>query len=148
MGSIEERARLAAEQVIGDSSLTDEMDDAEASALLDWAAGLARQAAAQTLELDDAAASEILAARMQDVRRLVRRINRLIGLLGADPSDEEVEEALRSVFESASAVPGLTVQLPMALADSARLMRGLPAPDALGRILSHFTDWSGDGEAT
>ncbi len=71
-------ARRAAEQLLGDASLRDELTDSEAQPLIDWglaqATALARSAAA----LPDA--EPVVDEAVKGLRRLMKRINRFIGL--------------------------------------------------------------------
>jgi hypothetical protein len=78
---INQRAQLAAEQILDDASLTDEMSDPEASKVIEWAVSVARQLAEQTSGLDNAQAQQVLDEQVQNLRKVVRRINGLVGSL-------------------------------------------------------------------
>lgn len=71
-----ELERRAAERIMGDPSLRDELTDEEARALIDW--GLA-QAAALVQRAVAQGTTETLDAAVDDLRRLMKRINRLVG---------------------------------------------------------------------
>lgn len=142
--TIEERVQQAAEQLLGDESLTDEMDDLEAQILLDWGIGCARQIVEQTFELDDGQAEENLSATLQNLRQVIRRTNKLIGRL-SDSDDGMIAESLAGIFESAVPTPSLVSTLPDDLPSLSGRLAQLPAADALTLILSLLNPEVTDG---
>jgi hypothetical protein len=137
--TIEERARQAAEQLLGDESLTGEMQDAEAQTLLDWAISFSRRLSEHTLEMDDARAEEYLSAALPNLRRVIRRTNKLVGSL-PQADIEMMMSSLAGIFESAAQVPELTAAPPGDLATLASSLAQLSPADALAQILS-LLDW-------
>lgn len=137
--TIEERAQQAAEQLLGDESLTGEMQDAEAKTLLDWGIAFSRRLSDHTLEMDDARAEEYLSAALENLRRVIRRTNKLVGSL--PQADLEMSMSrLAGIFESAAQVPELASTPPGDLATLAGNLAQLPPADALAQILSSL-DW-------
>jgi hypothetical protein len=137
--TVEERAQQAAEQLLGDESLTDEMQDAEAQTLLDWGIAFSQRLSENTLEMDDAIAEEYLSAALPNLRRVIRRTNKLIGSL--PQADAGVlASSLAGIFESAAQVPELAAALPGDPTTLAGNLAQLSPADALARILS-LLDW-------
>lgn len=134
---VEERIRQAAEQLLEDSSLTGDLDDAEASRLLEWGLDIARKLCQQTVDMDDAQAEAYLAPALKNLRRAIRRINKLVGS-SADNTPQEIAEKLGRILESASEVPALIVRPPEDIEDTARSAQSLPTGDALGKILTYL----------
>jgi hypothetical protein len=134
---VEERIRQAAEQLLGDSSLTGDLDDAEANRLLDWGLDIIRKLCQQTADMDDAQAEAYLAPALKNLRRAIRRINKLVGS-SADNTSQEIAEKLGRILESASEVPALIVRSPEDIEDTARSAQSLPTGDALGKILAYL----------
>lgn len=103
--------QLAAEMILSASSLTDELTDEEAQPLIDW--GL-RQAEAAADDLSRASQEggtpafqyygDVLADRLDAVRRIMKRTNRLAVRRQAMPA-EEVREELRRLLALAESVP-------------------------------------------
>jgi hypothetical protein len=131
---IEERIQRAAEQILDDSSLTEDMEDAPATQLIEWGMGIAKRLAASTAGLDDMEAEEQLAMKLMNLRSTMRRINKLIGLLDT-LSPEEKTEKFRLICEAAAQVPALRAVLPDDL-----LATQAEEPEAvLTAILSYLT---------
>ncbi len=135
----EERAQQAAEQLLGDESLTDEMQDAEAQKLLDWGVEFSRRLSEHTLDMDDARAEEYLSEALPNLRRVIRRINKLIGATSQADS-EALISGLSAIFEAAARVPELTSTPPVDPATLASDLAKLPPADVLAQVLS-LLDW-------
>ena len=132
---MEDRVRELVEQLVGDASLTEDMDDAPAQQLLEWGIAQVRQLALRTAQMDEGQAQEYLDARMQALRRLMRYINRLMGALPyAEPN--ALEEHLRQISEAADSLEGLTCEWPVDLQTMARQIGALPADAALTQIVA------------
>jgi hypothetical protein len=100
-----ERERRAAESILGDERLTDDLDDAPAQALLDWGVACAERVAQGTAELSAALAKDTSASRLRTVRRLMRRVNNWIG--NRQTLDAERDAlALAKIVELAATVYG------------------------------------------
>jgi hypothetical protein len=134
----DDRLQRAADAILGDESLTDEMDDAPASRLLDWAVGVSKQIAGQTADMQDDQAVAYLDDKMQTLRKVVRRVNKLIGTAAASGDTIELVETLQKVMEAASEVEGLTPAAPADLNAAAERLKAMPAEDALNEILSYI----------
>ena len=135
---LEDRAQRIAEQLLENESLTDNLDDSEATHLLDWGLAVARRLCDQTVEMDETQAEEYLYQPLKNLRRTMRRINRLSGAPSAQ-SPEMIVANLQAIFDAASAVPGLTAQMPEGVESVARLVQTSPPGDALAKILSYLT---------
>lgn len=72
----EQRAVRAAESILGNETLTNDLDDEAASVLLDWALAWAERVAHSTSRLDDEAAQEAMYPRLKAIRKMMRSINR------------------------------------------------------------------------
>jgi hypothetical protein len=134
----EDRLQRAAEAILGDETLTDELDDAPASQLLDWAVGVSRQIAGQTADMQDDQAVAYLDEKMQTVRKVVKRVNKLIGTAAASGDTTELVETLQKVMEAASEVDGLTPTAPADLNATAERLKAMPPEQALNEILSYI----------
>lgn len=139
-----QRAQLTAEQILDDASLTDEMSDPEASRVIEWAVGVARQLAEQTSGLDDAQARQVLDEQAQNLRKVVRRINGLVGSLSA-ASPEDISDRLGKIAEAASQVPVLAADS-SSLQAAAPEMQNLSPQEAVSRILSQLHKGVSDDE--
>jgi hypothetical protein len=136
---IEERIQRAAEQILDDSSLTEDIDDAPAARLIEWGMTVAKQLAASTAGLDDTEAEEQLAMKLMSLRSTMRRINKLIGLLDS-LSPEEIVEKLHLIREAAAQVPGLRANLP----DDLLATQTEDPETALTALLSYLTPEEAD----
>ena len=131
--SLDKRKQQAIESISGDSSLTDSMDDREATTLLEWGVALAGRAVEKTLDMDDDQAASFLDSSLPNVRRLIRRINKLVGEAdGLEP--EEVVEMMQAISEAA-AQAGVSLAVPANMLEEAnRLLNCAPA-DRLAEIM-------------
>ncbi len=78
MNPIEERTQRAAESILENEALTASLDDDAAKVLLDWGVNLARQIAAATLEMDDAAAEQAMHQPLRALRRMLKQTGQWI----------------------------------------------------------------------
>lgn len=134
---IEERAQRAAEQLLEDESLTDEMNDAEATSLIEWGVAISRRLCEQTAKMADDEAEVYLYPALKSLRRTIRQINDLFGSLPDEPPDV-VLEILEQILETASEIPGLVVQPPEDMGFASRLVRMQTPGDALATILAYL----------
>jgi hypothetical protein len=132
----EDRLKRAAEMILGDESLTDEMEDAPASRLLDWAVSAAHKLAEQTADMDEAQAQAFLDERAQDLRKVVRRVNKVMGARAG--GGDEISETLQKVMDAAAQVPGLSPQPPADLSSAAQQVQSQSAEEALNTILTYI----------
>ncbi len=133
-GNMENKFRYAIEFITGDSSLTDDMDDAQASRLLDWGAQHARRLASKSAGIE---VEEDLDTHLQNLRRVMRRINKLVGMMDfADP--EEMSSTLSKIFEAAAEVPALKALPPEDLDEMVAQLTSIPRGDALEMIMSRL----------
>jgi hypothetical protein len=75
MSEVERRAQLAAEGLLSNERLTEDLRDEAARALLDWGIALVEAAAQSTAGMDEAAAEERMGSRVRVIRQLMRRVN-------------------------------------------------------------------------
>lgn len=137
MIEIETCKQNAAEQILGDSSLTDDLDDAEANRLIQWALEVSGKVCEESARQTEAEAADYLEETLYQLRRTVRRINRLAGTAITEDS-ESIIKRLNKIFEGCEKIPGLAVHSPLNPENTARLMQTLPAGDTLEIILSYF----------
>ncbi|HOU13848.1 MAG TPA: hypothetical protein PKZ84_12100 [Anaerolineae bacterium] len=71
---IQERIRTAAERIVGDPSLTEDLLDAEAQILLRWAQAEVERLVLETADLDDDMAWQTLDPALRALRRYIRRV--------------------------------------------------------------------------
>lgn len=76
MDELNARIQQAAESILENEALTDNLDDEGGQALLDWGVALAKQVAQATEGLDQAAAETAMADKLAAVRRLLRAVNK------------------------------------------------------------------------
>jgi hypothetical protein len=89
-GRVDNRLRRAAEKIQGNESLTAELDDQAAQALLAWALQAARTIAWRTDGLDDLEAEQILNVRLRALRGLMRTVSAWTAEgPGVDPAQDE-----------------------------------------------------------
>lgn len=132
---MEERVRGLIEQIVGDASLTDELDDAQAQQLLAWGIAQARRLAQHTAEMETPRAEGYLEAQAQALRYLMRRINRLMGALSYADTPT-LADRLRQIFEAANLVDGVTCDPPADLHSAAQQIAALPAEAALAQVMA------------
>jgi hypothetical protein len=75
MDEVSFRVEKAANNILGDERLTAGLDDEVADFLLDWGLALAKAAAADTGDLNDEDAKEIMEPRIRATKRLLRYVN-------------------------------------------------------------------------
>ena len=78
MDDLIRRKNRAAESILENEALTDELDDTTAKALLDWGVACAEMIAQSTAGLDDSQADEVLSVRLRAIRRLIRGVSHWI----------------------------------------------------------------------
>ncbi len=100
------RKQLAAEMILQSEGLTDELEDEEAEALLDWGLERAEAFANTTEGLSEKEARSAIEAGVGWVRRVMKAINKLIGARYEMADDEMLEELLHliSVIEEKPAL--------------------------------------------
>ena len=139
--TVVDRAQRAAEQLMEDESLTDELDDAEAGRLLDWGIGLSGYLVRHIYRsggADEAEAEERLDNQLGTLRRVMRKINKLVGSLPAAPP-EMIAARLAEALGLAAQLPRVMVALPTDPLSAALNLRGLTPADALESILKQIT---------
>ncbi len=72
---LEERVKLAVQSILENESLTGDLDDEAAQALLDWGVACVRRIALETVGFDDEEAEASMAPRLRATRRLMRRVS-------------------------------------------------------------------------
>jgi uncharacterized protein (TIGR00730 family) len=132
--NMENKFRYAIELITGDSSLTDDMDDDQASRLLTWGEQQARRLASKSAGIE---VEEELDTNLQNLRRVMRRINKLVGMLDfGEP--EEMSSILSKIFEAAADVPAIKALPPDDLDEMVAQLKSLPRGEALEMIMSRL----------
>jgi hypothetical protein len=105
MDDLGQRQARAAERILGDERLTDNLDDEAAQVLLDWGIRCAEEIVRQSSSTEGEAA-ERTSHRLRAVRRLMRRVNdwaprcsEMTADQGADSLAQVIEQA-HIVFDS------------------------------------------------
>ncbi|NDJ52518.1 MAG: hypothetical protein GYB68_05445 [Chloroflexi bacterium] len=141
---LEGRMQRYVEQLYEDSSLTGDVDDRPAMALLEWGANLTRQAVATTAAMDDEMADEALYPTLKAIRKVVRGTSRLLGGMPEMESDE-IQEKLEKIFDSAGKIPG--VEVTGNASGLAQRLANLPPSDGVHVVLGALSTPEGDGSA-
>jgi hypothetical protein len=134
----EERASLAESQIIGDEGLTGDLEDAEATRLINWAVILARRLAMQAASMDPAQADTFYEATMPVLRRIVRKINVIGGGL-PDGSAELIEPDVEVIFQSSMQLPSLMASPTIDVEGLSHLLAGMTPMDAVNKLTSMLT---------
>jgi hypothetical protein len=78
MEELTRRKQRAVERILESASLTADLDDDAAKVLLDWGIACAEQIALSTTSFFDDQGNETMDARLRDLRRLMREVNRWV----------------------------------------------------------------------
>lgn len=103
MSDVERRAQLAAEGLLSNERLTEDLRDEAARALLDWGIARVEAAAQSTAGMDEAAAEERMGSRVRAIRRLMRGVNEWVaGRREMDPEERaaQLQELLRQAEDA------------------------------------------------
>ncbi|MFZ0545080.1 MAG: hypothetical protein WAM60_06565 [Candidatus Promineifilaceae bacterium] len=94
---ISRRYRRAAERLVENSSLRDELNDEQAKRLLDWGSSYLKKVVNKTADLADEDAENILEAQTERVSGVMRQVNRLTRAItsGDQPALAEHLKALK-----------------------------------------------------
>lgn len=139
---MEDRLQWALQQIIGDESLTGDLQDNEAQRLLDWGVSQAKELVQQSTTLDEIEAQEFLDTQLQALRRTIRRINKLVGTISSAAPDE-IDQRLRDILDSAGQSLALRVEHPADTSVIAKQIGELAPAEALQRVMSFFREESG-----
>lgn len=124
---IDRRVRRAAQSVLENESLTDDLDDKAAKALIDWGVSRAENAARATENLDDERAEEQMYPRMRANRKLMRTVNKLLARRSALSAEDQA-----GMLDDIAAQAALVYDNPEVHANSSVLQHSLAqavAPD-------------------
>lgn len=133
---LEDRITQAVTGITGNMSLTEDMDDVEAAALLDWASRVVREVVLLTVEMEDAPAEAHLDPILSEVRRVMRRINDIIGGLSDLPA-EELVRSLSAMFDARAGVPVAVNTIPGDFEELAGEIAAATRAEALTLILQY-----------
>ena len=128
MNELERRSERAAESLLENERLTADLDDAAASALLEWALACSDMIISETAGMADAQAEEVIAPRMKATRRMIRSVNRLVS---AGPA---AESASKDRMGKIAAQAGIVYGREIAPPDAEGWGRVLAAGDAEGMV--------------
>jgi len=102
------RIQSVIESLLENESLTNELEDAPARLLLDWAISCARKIVQGTSNLQDEAADEVMAPLLKDLRQMVRSASRLAS---SHSKDLDITTELDRFYELAGKVYGRPIVL-------------------------------------
>ena len=136
---MEDRVRSVVLQITGDMSLTEDMDDDEAAILLEWGSRIARRLTLTTVEMPDEQARQALDSHVVNLRRIMRRINSLIGGKQDGAATQDLAANVSSIFEAAAEMPVLQVNQPDDISQFAAQLSFLSARGALGASLTRLS---------
>ena len=105
MDDLGQRQARAAERILGDERLTDNLDDEAAQVLLDWGLTCTEEIVRQGASLKDEAEEEWVARRLQAVRRMMRRVNDWASPCG-EKTTEKTTASLAPVIEQMETIYG------------------------------------------
>ena len=125
---LEQRARRTAESILENESLTSDLDDVAARALLDWGLDCAKVIVQRTVDLDDSQADEAMSLGLRAIRRLMRSANKWVSERWEMDAESQLGQ-LNRIVEQASIIYGVD----FSVLDSARC-------DAFVRRLEHVDD--------
>ena len=112
MDAVEKRKSRAVEGILENESLTSNLDDISAKALLDWGIACAKTIAQGTARLEDSEAEQVMSTRLRATRRLMRSINRWIGKQ-QEGTAEDPTRTLDRIIEQAPVIYGQALPSPM-----------------------------------
>ncbi len=110
--SLEQRARRAAESILENESLTGELDDVAARALLDWGLVCAKVIVQRTVDLDDLQADEAMSSGLRAIRRLMRSVNKWVSERWEMDAESQLGQ-LNRIIEQASVIYGTDFSVPV-----------------------------------
>jgi len=134
---IERRINQAVASLTQNEALMEDLETEAASALLDWGSRQIHTIVAETGELDDASAEEMMHPRMRALRQMMRQVNTLAsGRAGTDPAIRA--GILDQLIASAALVYGPQVAPP----DQNRRVEFLEAPITSSKQwIDSLRDW-------
>lgn len=136
---MEDRIRSVVLQITGDMSVTEDMDDAEATILLEWGAAMARRLALTTVEMTDDQARESLDSHIVNLRRIMRRINSLVSSKQSGATIDDIAAKTSGVFVLATEMPVLQPDRPEDINQFAAQLSFLSAEGTLRAVLSRLS---------
>ena len=156
MDELNTRIQQAAESILENEALTDNLDDQGGQALLDWGVALAKQVAQTTEGMDETAAETAMADKLAAIRRLLRAVNkRFDPTLIADlkTNDKATAEAntklLDQAVEQAAIIFAPHFTQPTAeqrVSVVEQILQPLATPSALIASLRSFIDQHGTAQ--
>jgi hypothetical protein len=96
-GVVQSRYQQAGEQLLGDSSLRDALNDEQAHQLLAWGLAQVKREAEASATLSEAEAEPLLQQRVETVRRVMRHLNHLVQGLAAEPKSNVREDMAQMI---------------------------------------------------
>ncbi len=100
-----QRAARAAESILGNETLTSDLDDEAASLLIEWGLAWSERVAHSTSHLDDESARESMYSQLKAIRKLMRLINRWGANLEAW-DDPQKEKTFAKILELRTVIDG------------------------------------------
>lgn len=156
MDELTARIQRAAESILENEALTDNLDDEGGQTLLDWGVELAKQVAQTTDGLDEAAAEAAMADKLAAIRRLLRAVNKrfdptLVTDLSTDSQAmaEANTKLLEQVLEQVGLIlePNFTQPTPAQLTSfGEQTLQPIATPPALIASLRSFIEQHGTAQ--
>jgi len=136
--SPQERAQLAESQMLGDESLTANLNDSEAERLLNWAVIRARRLAMKTATMNQLDGDSYFAMTTPMLQRVIRKINKIGGSL-PNGLAESILPDLQVIFESANHLPELLAIPERDMAEFAAELARLSPSEAVNKLTNILT---------
>ena len=100
MNEVEKRGQLAAQSILENESLTEGLDDASGEALLRWGVACAQAVTAESADMEEVEATELIEGRLRALRRLLKAASRWLQALAENDSASAIDQ-LQKVLEYA-----------------------------------------------
>ena len=113
MDEVEERGKRAAQSILENESLTEDLDDATGSVLLAWGIASAQSIAADTAHWGEDEATQAIDERLRSLRRMLKAVSRWLQAQTRGDAEMAVD-ALKRVIELAGLVYGTSFTAPSA----------------------------------
>lgn len=133
--ALRQRGRMAAEPLLENSSLRDNMDDDQAQQLLDWGLAHTKAKVEQTITLPEEEAVPEIEKQVSAVSRVMHHLNKLVQQL-PKASEAEVQQELQTLTEELGQVEEINPDLATQLQQIAQQRQTLAPRDLTNHLLN------------